>query len=131
MIPEKKSGRTINSGDTLVERNTLLPDSLRLETDSAADGWARVADSLDGHELQKRLATAGWTFFYMAGTITASGFGAAAALKRLITAVRLQKCNCVEIDDIRTRSLFGVPYVSLSAHSRHIQSGRTFAGTAG
>lgn len=49
-----------------------------------------------------------------------------AALKRLITAVGLQKCNCLEVNDIAPRSFLGMPYVSLSAHSRHIQIGRVF-----
>jgi hypothetical protein len=49
-----------------------------------------------------------------------------AALKLLITAVGLQKCNCLEINNIAPLSFLGMPDVSLSAHSRHIQIGRVF-----
>jgi hypothetical protein len=51
-----------------------------------------------------------------------------AALKRLIANVKLQKCNCLEIDDVATHSLLGMPYVSVSAHPRHIQKGMLFSG---
>jgi len=73
----------------------------------------------------------------MAGTIQTMGFGFArrtmiqAALKRLIAAVKLQKCNCLEIDAIATRSFLGLPYICLSAHSRHIRSGLIFGNHTG
>ncbi len=44
-----------------------------------------------------------------------------AALKRLITSVKAQKCNCIEINDVKTHSFIGVPYVRISARPRHIQ----------
>ena len=40
----------------------------------------------------------------------------------------LQKCNCLEIDEVATRSFLGMPGVSVSAHTRHIQKGMTFSG---
>ena len=91
----------------------------------------------DRHQLEEKLSAAGWRFFLMAGAIKTIGFGFArrtmiqAALKRLIAAVKLQKCNCLEIDTIAMRSFLGMPYVCLSAHSRHIQSGLVFANHTG
>jgi hypothetical protein len=125
----------IRSGAVLIEKGTLLPEPSRLEDESTASGWAPVADDLDGHQLENRLTTAGWTFFYMAGAITATVFGferqkmIQAALKRIITKVRREKCNCLEIDDVATHSFLGMPYVSVSAHSRHIQKGLVFSGS--
>ena len=48
------------------------------------------------------------------------------ALNRLIARVKLQKCNCLEIDEVAAKSFLGMPYVSVSGHSRHIQKGLVF-----
>jgi hypothetical protein len=122
----------ITTGTILIEKGTLLPEPLRLETASHASGWAPVTNKLDRHQLEKKLETAGWTFFYMAGEIRSTAFGfnsqnrADAALQRLIANARLRKCNCLEIDGVATHSFLGMPYVSVSAHSRHIQKGFAF-----
>jgi len=126
--------RTIGPGAILVQATTLLPEPLRLETDSNGCGWARVANTLDGCQLEKKLGAVGWTLFYMAGAIRTTVFGFKrqsmlhTALNRLIASARLQKCNCLEIDDIATHSFLGIPYVNVSAHSRHIQKGMVFSG---
>jgi hypothetical protein len=122
----------ITTGTILIERGTLLPEPLRLETALHASGWAPVTNKLDRHQLEKKLETAGWSFFYMAGEIRSTAFGfnsqnrADAALQRLIANAKLRKCNCLEIDGVATHSFLGVPYVSVSAHSRHIQKGVAF-----
>ena len=121
----------------MVEQNTLLPAPLGLESDTTGSGWARITNNPTRRQLETKLAAAGWTFFYMAGKIKTSAFGferasmIQAALKRLIAIAKLQNCNCLEIDAIRTRSFLGLPYISLSAHSRHIQNGMLFANHAG
>jgi hypothetical protein len=123
--------RTIGPGTILVEKSAQLPELLRLESDST-DGWARVANNLDGQQLETELSTAGWTFFYMAGRIKTTAFGfdrkkmVHAALKRLIAKVRLEKCNCLEIDEVAARSLLGIPYTSVAGHSRHLKKGVFF-----
>lgn len=133
MVTQHKS-RMIAPGAILIENGTVLPEPLELESDSAAIGWASIANNLSGHQLEKELATAGWTFFYMAGSIKTTAFGferekmVNAALKRAIASVKLQRCNCLEIDDVATHSFLGMPYMSVSAHSRHIQKGMVFCG---
>ena len=122
----------IIAGDILVEKSALLPEPLQLGSDLAGNGWARVASNHHGHEFEKKLAAAGWTFFFMAGAIRTIGFGFGrpamiqAALQRLTAIVRLQKCNCMQIEDVQTHSFLGLRYVSISAHSRHIQPGLAF-----
>ncbi len=124
----------ITPGTILIERGTLLPQSFRLENESYPSAWMSVKSRLNFYELEKELASAGWTFFYMAGKITTTAFGfdrqktVHTALKRLIASVRLQKCNCLEIDAVASRSFLGIPYVRVSAHSRHIQKGLVFSG---
>ena len=124
----------ITPGTILMDKDTLRPQCLQLETDPYPNAWIPVKHDLTPHDLEKELSTAGWTLFYLASPIstTAFGFNRAkmihAALKRLIAKAKLQKCNCLEIDDVVTRSFLGMPYVSVSAHPRHIQKGLVFAG---
>jgi hypothetical protein len=137
MNSKPQTYQTISPGSILVERNTFLPEPLGLESGITESGWARVASNPNRQQLETKLAAAGWEFFYMAGKIKTTAFGferprmLQAALKRLIAIVKLQNCNCLEIDAIRTRSFLGLPYISLSAHSRHIQNGMLFANHAG
>jgi len=124
----------ITPGTILMDKDTLRPQCFQLEDDPYPNAWMSVRHTLTSHELEKELATAGWTFFYMAGAIRTMAFGfdrarmIHAALKRLIANVKLQRCNCLEIDDVATRSFLGMPYVSVSAHPRHIQKGIVFSG---
>jgi hypothetical protein len=70
----------------------------------------------------------------MAGEVSATAFGfdrqkaMNSALQKLITGAELQKCNCIEIDEVGTRSFLGLPGVTITAHSRRIQKGSLFAG---
>jgi hypothetical protein len=109
----------IAPGTILIEQGTRLPEPLRFEPAPHAGGWGTVAN------LAEKLESAGWTFFFMAGEIKSSGFGDA-ALRRLIASAKRQKCNCLEIDGVSERSFLGIPYVSMTAHWRHIQKGYTF-----
>jgi hypothetical protein len=125
----------ITAGSILIEKGTLLPEPMRLETEPQESGWARIVDTPDRRQIEKELSAAGWTFFYMAGVIKTIAFGfdrsktVRAAVDRLIQNVRRQECNCLEIDQVATHSFLGMPYVSVSAHSRHIQKGVVFSGT--
>jgi hypothetical protein len=131
MNSPQNSTRTIGPGAILIEKSAQLPELLRLESDSTA-GWVRVTNNLDCYQIEKELASEGWTFFYMAGRIEATAFGfdrekmIHTALKRLIAKVRLQKCNCLEIDEVATKSFLGMPCVSVSGHSRHLKKGLFF-----
>jgi hypothetical protein len=118
----------------LVQKGTLLPPAFRPGSESYPNAWVSVKSNLDPHELEKEFAALGWTFHYMAGKVKASAFGfdrqkaMDKALARLIAGAMRQKCNCLEIDEVATRSFLGVPGVSVSAHTRHIQKGLTFSG---
>ena len=127
----------ITPGAILIKKGTLLPEPLRLGTDCLqAAGWASVSNALDSHEVERKLSTGGWTFIYTAGALrtTTVGFDRAkmihAALKRLLASVKQHQCNCLEIDDVTTRSFLGMPYISVSGHSRNIQKGVLFTSNA-
>ncbi len=109
-----------------------MPESLRLESVPYSRGWTSVSNDLN--ELDTEINRAGWTFFFMAGEIkiTAFGFDKEAAVrravKRAITSVEAQKCNCLEITEVSANSFLGMPYVNISAHARHIQESSAFSG---
>jgi hypothetical protein len=43
------------------------------------------------------------------------------ALKRILVKVRRQNFNSLEVTGIAAKRFLGVPYTTVSAHSRHIQ----------
>jgi hypothetical protein len=128
----QKAYQMITTGTILIEKGTPVPHFFQVGTGSYPNAWLPVTTNRNFQEFEKELATAGWTFFYMAGEIRTIAFGfdkqkrIDAALRRLIANVMLQKCNCLEIDKVGAHSFLGFPYVSVSAHSRHIQKGSIF-----
>ncbi len=122
----------ITAGNILVQEGTKLPKSLLLQSESNSNGWAAVKDARSTFE--KAVQEAGWTFFFMAGEIKANVFGfdrqkaRRAALKRLIADAKSQHCNSIEITRVVDKSFLRVPYVSISAHPRHLQKGMCFSG---
>ena len=72
--------------------------------------------------------------FYIASDIKKSAFGfdtkknLRTAVDRVITAVKANHCHCLEITRVTAASFFKLPYVTVTAHSRHIQKGNVFAG---
>ena len=121
----------IRVGTMLIEDGTHTPESLVVGTERYSAGWSSIIKSTSA-QLGKKLESAGWTFFYMAGEIRTSGFGfndksrTDRAVARVIDAVKRQNCNCLEITQMRRRSFLGLPYTSLVAHARHIQRSRSF-----
>jgi len=127
------SSRSLNSpivdGTLLIQEKTLLPEPSPHDSVSMGNGWARISNNL---AFKKKLSAAGWNFFYMAGTIRMNVVGfdrprtIQTAVNRLLAAVTLQDCNCLEVDHIAMRSFWGMPFVTVSAHSRHIQQEHSF-----
>ena len=117
-----------------MDKDATRPEYLQLEDGPHPNTWIPVKHNFTPNELEKELSTTGWTLFYLASPISTTAFGfnrakmIRAALTRLIAQAKLQKCNCLEIDDVSTRSFLGIPYMSVSAHPRHIQRGLVFAG---
>jgi hypothetical protein len=123
----------ITAGSIWVLDGGHLPPSLRLQSHSRPDGWVGVEG--DRLSFEKAAQNAGWTLFFMAGEIEVNVLGSdpekadRAAFERLIARVRSQQCNCIEITRMRRRSFLGVPYVTVSAHVRHLQKGFRFFAT--
>lgn len=116
----------IKKGTILIEEGTPLPESLRFESEPYSNGWRLVKD-LNGYELDQKTTKAGWNFFYMAVEIKATVFGfdeekaLRRAVERILTNLKSEKFNCLEITQVAAKSFLGLPYVTVSAHPRHIQ----------
>ncbi len=117
---------TIKTGTILIKEGTLLPGALRFESEPCAPGW-RLVKNPDGDGLDRKIHEAGWTFFYLAGEIRGTVFGldgqktVRRAVERILAKLKSEKFNSLEITRVASKRFLGVPYASVSAHSRHIQ----------
>ena len=122
----------ITAGRIWVQEGNHLPKSFPVRSESDSNGWAAIGD--DRPAFEKTIQETGWTFFFMAGEIKTTVFGfdrqkaLRTALRRLIADVKAQHCNSIEITQVTSKSFLNVPYVSVTAHPRHLQTGLLFSG---
>lgn len=127
------AGRGLQPGTLFVEAGTLMPESVQLEGAADSNGWQPV-EPVDRSEFERKISRAGWIFFQMAGEIKATVFGfdqrriLREAMQRIIADVKVQRCNSLQITDVTAKSFLKVPYVSVTALSRHIQERPSFDG---
>ena len=99
---------------------------LNLESEPCSGEWS-LLKVLNGFALDRKLRAAGWNFFFMAAEVKVMFLGSVGAakiqnaLKRILQKVKLQNFNGLEITGIVAKRFLGVPYVTVSAHSRHLQ----------
>jgi len=99
---------------------------LGLESEPCSGQWS-LLKVMDGFALDRKIHAAGWNFFFMATEVRVMFFGSLGApkilnaLKRILEKVKQQQFNGLEVTGIVARRFLGVPYVTVSAHSRHMQ----------
>jgi hypothetical protein len=114
-------------GAVMTRSGTIFPGSARVQEDSYLPGWGLIR-SVGGPDLDRKIRDAGWSFFFMAGSIQANAWGrqdektARTAMRRVLAKVKSSTFNCLEITELSTRILFGIPYTHVTAHSRHVQT---------
>ena len=124
---------TIKSGTILITEGALLPETILFESEPYAYGW-RLVENIDSNGLDQIIRQVGWNFFYIAGVIETNVFGSdekkttRKAVKRIIANLKSKNFNCLEITRVATKRLLGLTYISVSAHSRHIQEGPALSG---
>jgi hypothetical protein len=120
---------TIKTGTILIKEGTLLPESLRFESEPCAPGW-RLVQNLDGYGLGQKIHEAGWTFSWRAGEIGATVFGLdeqktlSRAVEQILANLESAEFNSLEIMRVASEAskrFLGVRYVTVSAQSRDIQ----------
>jgi hypothetical protein len=118
--------QSVEVGTILVKEWLGMPHLPGFETESGFGEW-RVVKVTDAFALDRKIHAAGWNFFFMATEVKAMFLGFLApekiqsALKRILAKVKPQHFNGLEVTAIVSRHFFGVPYVTVSAHSRHMQ----------
>ena len=118
----------LTAGSILMAEGSVMPACIAVETDTYSPGWGMLR-GVTRHTMEKAIQAAGWTFFFLAGAIrrTAYGFNressALRALKRLLAEMDANHLNCLEIEGVVGGSFLGLPYVTVTAHARHIQQG--------
>ena len=116
------------TGTVLIKEGALLPEALQIESEPCVPGW-RLVKNLNGYALDRKVHEAGWTFFFLAGEIRTIAFGAdeqwavRRAIKRILANPRSKQFNSLEITRVASKRFLGLPYMSVGAHSRHIQGG--------
>jgi len=117
---------TVQVGTILMKEWPGMPQLIGFEIESGLGEWSMVKVS-DAFTLDRKIHAAGWNFFFLAGEIKAMFFGSLraakvqSALKRILAKVKQQHFNGLEVTAILARHFLGVPYVTVSAHSRHMQ----------
>src|SRR6266851_3531091 len=117
---------TVQVGAILIEEWPLMSQVLGLESEHYSGNWSLVK-LLDGFALDRKVRASGWNLFFMAEEVKTMFFGALGAkkienaLKRILAKVRLEDFNGLEVTGIVAKRFLGVPYVTVSAHSRHVQ----------
>jgi hypothetical protein len=119
---------TIQVGTVLINDSPLITRLFGLDSEACAEDWS-VVMKLDGFALDRKIHAAGWNFFFMVPEVKAMFFGAVGAKKvhnaliRILAKVKRQHFNGLEVTGIVGKHFLGVPYATVSAHSRHIQQG--------
>jgi hypothetical protein len=114
------------SGTVLIQENTLLPAGLSIESEAFLPGWKAVGN-LDAYELGRKIAEVNWNFFYLAGEVSATVLGRYGpetlrkAVKRVLLKREEKRFNSFEITKVVSKRFLGIPFVKVTAHSRHIQ----------
>jgi len=123
----------IKPGTILITEGARFPESLLLESEPYGYGW-RLVKNLDSKGLDQIISKAGWNFFYIASVVETNALGsdekktARKAIKKIITNLKSKNFNCLEITRVTAKRSLGLLYMSVSAHSRHIQEGQALSG---
>lgn len=117
---------TVQVGTILIADRPQITQFLGLVSGPYSGEWS-VVQGLDGFALDRKIHAAGWNFFFMVAEVKVNFFGSLGttrirnALRRILAKVRPQSFNCLEVTGIVAKHFLGMPYVTVSAHSRHIQ----------
>jgi hypothetical protein len=115
---------TIAQGTILIRGDALLPRSMNAETQPYSKSWTRA--TVERSVLDRQIKDAGWSFFYLAGELKGSAFGsgdvaAKRALTRILNDLDPDRYNCLEVTSEKSTTFLGMTFVTVTAHSRHIQ----------
>jgi hypothetical protein len=118
--------KAFSAGTIVLKNDVRLPDGVKIETEPCAPGW-KVITNMDGYALDRAIRKAGGNFFCVADAINVRAAGIQGprrterGVKKLAAHANKGQFNALEIMTVSAKSFLGVPYVKISARSRHIQ----------
>jgi hypothetical protein len=128
-MPETKptgSSGTSDHSTIYIREKTALPTNSRVKSETFVPGW-RVVTNLDRSKLAASIEGATWYFFYLAGEMNVTVFGGnrPETIRRAVRLILLkqtkQEFNSLEVTEVTTKRVLGLPFLKVTAHSRHIQ----------
>ena len=127
----------LTPGNLFIERDAPRPKCFHVQDDSHRTGWLAIKYDLSASQIEAKLSSRGWTFFYMANVIRklAVSFdrekGTSRALKRVMATVREERCNSLQIQAVEMHSFLGIPYVKrFGPLASHTEGQHLLAGVA-
>lgn len=111
-----------------IKEGTPLPTTSLIESEAFVPGW-RVVTNLGRQALAREIERTNWNFFYLAGETKAVVLGRdrLGTLRRAVKCVLAKregrKFNSLEITRVVPKRFLGIPFVRVTAQSRHIQQG--------
>lgn len=118
---------TVQVGSILIgDLSPRIAEMLTLESEPYVGPWSVVTPP-GALELESKLHAAGWNFFFLAAEVKVMFFGAIGATKirdavrQILRKVKRENFNCLEVTHIVAKRFWGIPYATVTAHSRHIQ----------
>jgi hypothetical protein len=124
----------VQPGTTMIQSSPVL-QWLGMESQLYSSGWSTLG-IFDSSGLDRRVRDAGWNLFFLADelrTVVPAWGGqnsVRTGLKRLLTRTRLRHFNCMQVSQVVNKRFLGIPYVSIVAHSLHIQQGHMLQSSA-
>jgi hypothetical protein len=117
--------KEITPGTVFIRRHTLLPHSFEVESKRFSRDW-QVLQGVSASAVEKHLRDHGWSFSFVAPTITAGAFGRRSksllrpAVDRALSEVGELGFNAMEIESLEVRRLAGLGRVKVVGHPRQV-----------
>lgn len=119
---------TVQVGTIVIDDVNRMAGLLALPSQPYSGRWSMLK-TRDSCALDREIHAAGWNFFFLATEVKVMFLGPLraqkihSALQRILRRVKPENFNCLEITEIVAKRFLGLPYGTVSAHSRHIQQG--------
>ena len=108
---------TIKAGTIMMKAGTVIPQSLRVETEPYSQGWEIIKNS-DAEAVDRDIRRADWNFFFLAASIQATALGCwgertiqrtiRRAIERVLAKAEPSKLNCLEITEVSAKQFLSL-----------------------
>ena len=110
---ETRLSGTIKPGTIMMKAGTIIPQSLRVETEPYSHGWEIIKNS-DADAVDRDIRRADWNFFFLAGNMQATALGCwgertiRRAIERVLAKAKPSKLNCPGFEGPRPLASHGL-----------------------